>query len=1155
MVPPSSPSLPPSAICHRNQVHRRFSCRVSVWSFAHSLTTCAQVEQSSAIIVREVGAKLKLSIGWPQAVSAFGFDAAAKLAGPGDREAAIRAPLDALVTELGSLLKLTVVPFDEVSDRERGVRPDYAISVDGAITGYLEVKAPARGVDPARFTGHDLVQWERQRDLPNLIYTNGVEWRLWRDSDPVGEPVVFSGDLNSAGAALSAEPDFEALITDFLRWRPAPITSVSALVKAVAPLTRLLRGEVLDQLLSEASAVALDKEAPTPFRDLAKDWRQLLFPSATDEAFADGYAQSVTFALLLARSENIDLDATSLHEIGRVLGSHHSLMGKALQVLTDDVHADFKISLDLLVRVISAVRWERVRRNQDTYLHLYENFLDEYDPQLRKESGTYYTPRPVVTQMVRLTEEVLATRLEKAGRFLDESVVTVDPAMGTGTYLHAIIERAAAQVEEEDGAGAISGALNLLSHRLIGFELQMGAFAVAELRTTDLLRSMGASVPEEGLKLFVTDTLDDPNAPITHLGAGLELIARSRRRANDIKANQQVTVVIGNPPYRERAEGLGGWVETGDSASGLKAPLDDFRTPATGKFEHNLKNLYVYFWRWATQKVFDDFPEAGGIVCFISTAGYVRGPGFAGMRKYLRERASEGWVINVSPEGMRPPVNTRIFPGVQQPLAIGIFVRKPGTTNEAPAKIRYTEITGRRESKYDQLQALDLEGASWRLARTAWTSPFTPAAESDWDSYIALNEILPWTSPGVTANRRWPLATTTDVLNERWAALLAAPDTKRKSVLMKATSDRSLTKSPAVLPGSDVSTSTTQLMYENGPAQTPIRVGYRTLDRQWMIPDARIIDRPRPDLWRARIDGQIFAIEQHARTLDGGPGVVFSTLIPDLDHFLTRQGGGGRVLPLLHPNGESTIPDALLAALSSLRGASIKSEDLLAYAAGVASHSAFTKHFTDELRTPGVRIPITTDETLWEKAVELGRAVIWAQTYGEAFVNADANRPQGSIRLPADDPSKIRSLTAVTGLPDDMRFDADAQKIHIGTGSWGPVTQEMWDYEIGMRGVVTSWFNYRRADSKGRVTSPLDEIVPKEWSPHWTNEFTDLLSVIWRLTSMEAQQAALLESILLSPLITIMDLAAAGYEGATDGDKEPRRPLTKEETPTFDLGI
>jgi len=106
-----------------------------------------------------------------EAVAAFGAAARAKLAGPGDREAAIRAPLEALIAAAGSALGLAAVPHDEVRDTDRAVRPDYAIGVDGAITGYVEVKKPGLSVDPGTFTGHNKQQWERQRDLPNLIYT------------------------------------------------------------------------------------------------------------------------------------------------------------------------------------------------------------------------------------------------------------------------------------------------------------------------------------------------------------------------------------------------------------------------------------------------------------------------------------------------------------------------------------------------------------------------------------------------------------------------------------------------------------------------------------------------------------------------------------------------------------------------------------------------------------------------------------------------------------------------------------------------------------------------------------------------------------------------------------------------------------------------
>ena len=247
---------------------------------------------------------------------------------------------------------------------------------------------------------------------------------------------------------------------------------------------------MLDQLTSERKAIAAgEPEYKQPFLGLAADWRALLFPTAEDHVFADGYAQTVTFALLLARSDGIELDGASLHTVGDELGDHHSLMGRALQLLTDTVASDFKVTLDLLVRVIGAVDWPAVRAGKrDTYLHLYEHFLEEYDPELRKQSGSYYTPIEVVEQMVRLTDEVLKTRLGRSG-FSDEKVLTVDPAMGTGTFLQAVIDRAAEQITEAQGPGMVRGLVTDLAKRLVGFELQTGPFAVAELRTTDILRS------------------------------------------------------------------------------------------------------------------------------------------------------------------------------------------------------------------------------------------------------------------------------------------------------------------------------------------------------------------------------------------------------------------------------------------------------------------------------------------------------------------------------------------------------------------------------------------------------------------------------------------------------------------------------------------
>lgn len=1095
--------------------------------------------------------------GWLRdAVSTFGEECRQKLAGPGDREAAIRAPLEGLLRTAGKRIGVNAVFHDEVRDAERRVRPDYGVSINGLISGYVEVKAPDHPLDPARFTGHDKSQWERQRDLPNLIYTNGTDWRLYQEEELVAGPVVLSGgDLATAGRELTAPVELESpLLRSFLLWKPQPITAVGALVKAVAPLTRLLRGEVLDQLTAEKKAVNAGADPfAQPFTGLARDWREMLFPQATDETFADGYAQAVTFALLLARTEGIDVADQPLHQIGASLGAGHSLMGRALQLLTDDVAADFRVTLDLLVRVIGAVDWPQVRRGRrDAYLHLYEHFLELYDNDLRKRSGSYYTPREVVEHMVRLTEDALVTRLGRLGGFRDPDVLTVDPAMGTGTYLHAILEHAARSAERANGPGSVPGVVSKVARRVVGFELQMGPYAVAELRTADLLASYGASAPPGGMRLYVTDTLDDYQAAQTYIAHTLRVVAESRRKANEIKAAANVTVVIGNPPYKELAVGEGGWVENGSLEHGRRARaiLEDFYVQGAGRFKAKLKNLYVYFWRWATWKVWESTSDKpggdDGIVCFISTSGYLTGPAFTGMREYLRRHASEGWIIDLTPEGQTPDIPTRVFPGVRQPLAIGLFLRGPGTSNDTPAVIHHRTVTGRQHDKFTALAGITLDDDVWRDVRTGWTAPFTPAAASNWDTFPALSDLMPWYSPGVFPTRTWVYSPSPETLRTRWRILMSEKDPAIQSGLFKEGRDATMDKAKPPLPGTGThNASAAPLRHDTITQPTPLRIGYRSFDQQWVLPDARLMDMPRRDLWAARIPSQVFVIEQHSNVISDGPGIVFSALIPDFHHFNNR---GGRALAALHPDGSPNLPAGLVRALTEVLGRKVTAPDVLAYVAAVVAHPAYTQRFSEELKTPGVRVPITTDQHLWEQAVRMGEEVIWLHTYGTESYGP--GRPRKNIRMAAGDPRQPLCTKAISAMPSAISYDASRRVLLVGDGEFAPVSSEVWQYSVGGKNVIKSWFNYRKKDPGGKKNYPLDLVYPDTWDPDWTPELIDLLTVLTRLTALEPSQAGLLARILSGPMLTAAELEAAGTRWPrTQQDRKPVHSYTSLHTP------
>jgi len=1060
------------------------------------------------------------------AVSTFGAAVKPRLAGPvGEPEDQMRGPLENLLATVAEQVGVRFTMMGEASLSDLKVRPDYACAVNGAISGYIEVKAPGKGADPTRFkpSSHDGKQWAKLSALPNVIYTDGEAWGLYRTGERVGEVVRLDGDVRTAGAKLSDPGDgLGRLISDFLHWKPVPPRNVTQLVGTVAPLTRLLRDEVADTLARE--------QGDGPFTHLAADWRELLFPGATDAEFADEYAQAVTFALLLARSDRVDFAGKSIAVIAAELGRQHSLMGKALGVLTDETIGALTVTLDTLVRVISVVDFDRFPKHETrAYATLYETFLETYDNELRKQSGSYYTPAPVVAAMCGLTDQVLRRRLGAKDGFASPQVTVLDPAAGTGQYPVEVLELIAAVVQYSEGPGAVPARLSQAAERVVGIEKQAGPYAVAEMRVAELLARHGASTPDGGLRLYVADSLDDPFVEATHLAATLEPIARSRRLANEVKASTPVMVVIGNPPYRERAKGRGGFIETGSPNTEWADPLmDAFREPGNGRAEYVLSNLYVYFWRLAAWKVFDTNDKSDGVVCFITTSGYLKGPGFAGMRRYLRERCAEGWVIDLTPEGHQPDVATRVFPGVQQPVAIGIFTRTPETDPATPARIRYRSVHGSQGTKFDELKRLDIDDGDWEDCPDGWTAPFLPAGGDVWSQCPTVGDLFPLASPGVSPHRTWVYAPLPETLRRRWDALVAA-EGPEKARMFSETRDATLLKRKSGLPG--FPHSGLPFAEEDGPAPEPVPIAYRSFDTQFLIPDDRLNDMPRPTLWTTRGEHQVYVVEQHAQPIKpGGPALVFSAYIPDLDHY--KGSAGGRVLPLYASDDTSrpNITPGLLEVLSERLGAPVTPEDLIAYVAAVTAHPGFTEHFAEDLRTPGIRVPLTADPATWQEALELGRRVLWLHTRGKRYADPAAGRPADAPRAPDDRRPLVLQPITPDPMPDDLTYDPGKRELHIGGGVIGPVDPRVVAYEVSGMNVLRKWFGYRRAtrpQTRGEQ-SPLDDIRPTTWSTEYTTDLLNLLNVLTPVVDLEPEQEALLEKVLAGPLVTVNNLTEAG---------------------------
>jgi hypothetical protein len=986
-------------------------------------------------------------------------------------------------------------------------KPDLGVKHQGLLVGFVELKAPGKGADPERYRGHDREQWERFRQLPNLVYTDGRDFALFREGGKVRE------------VRLASEGDAEALrelFLDFLNWKPLVPRNPQELARFLAPLARFLREAVLEEV----------RENPNgELARLREEWRKNLLPEGDERVFADAYAQLITYGFLLAAALDSGEEPLYLERALELLEGRYGLLMEALFVANHPrLLAEIRPAYDLLRRALRAVDPSVFRvHGVDPWLYFYEDFLQAYDPDLRKDMGVYYTPVPVVKAMVRLVDEALKKGFGLAEGLAHEKVTVLDPAMGTGTFLLATLERALANVASLYGRGYRGQYAKEVASRLHGIELMVGPYAVAQLRLSQAVQGEGGSLPEEGLNLYLADTLEAPEAPPLEQVFFYERLAEERKRAAELKRDKPILVVLGNPPYdrvegesEEERERKGGWV--------LKGPrepyplMEDFLRPARGAglgiHLKNLYNLYVYFWRFALWKVFEQDPERGGVLCFITPSSYLQGPAFAGMREHVRRVADRVYILDLGGEGRGAVREENVF-NIQTPVAIALVVRRGPQDSQTPARVFYHRLPATtREGKLKELEELPpLKDIPFRKAPRDWQAPFVPEVGGVWARWPKLTDLFPWQHSGVQFKRTWPIGPTEEVLKKRWETLLKAPPGERRA-LFRETKDRLLAKSyPAIFSSQPLPPIAT--LAPGNPPEAIVRYGYRSFDRAWAIADGRVCSRPRPSLWRTHSKRQVYLISRLTAFPGKGSALVATPYVPDIDH-LGGSFNGKNVIPLFHDREgrEPNLTQGLLKLLEKAYGFPVSPEDFAAYVYALLAHPAYTERFAEELRVPGPRVPLTKDPSLFREGVELGAYLLWLHTYGERYAEGRSWPPKGRARW-AKSPSAY---------PEGHSYDPGTRILHVGDGKVEDVAPEVYGFEVSGFFPVKSWLGFRQKNRRGRKSSPLDGIVPSKWTPDLGRELLELLWILEKTLEIYPKQKGLLQKVLKGPLFTVNQL-------------------------------
>ena len=393
--------------------------------------------------------------------------------------------------------------------------------------------------------------------------------------------------------------------------------------------------------------------------------------------------------------------------------------------------------------------------------YFYEPFLEAFDPGLRKQLGVWYTPTEVVRYMVARVDNALKDDLGIADGLAAENVYVLDPCCGTGAYLAEVLRRIAANLEGR-GLGALAGARvkQAATERVFGFEIMPAPFVVAHLQVGLTMQDLDAPLADDGTEragVFLTNALTGWE-PRTTKPLPFPELEEERDRAERVKQETPILVILGNPPYNGFA---GMAVDEERELSEAYRSTKRVRRPEG----QGLNDLYVRFFRMAERRIAEK--TGRGVVCFISNYSWLDGLSFTGMReRYLEAfdairidclNGDKYKTGKVAPDGSPDPsiFSTQGDPvGIQVGTAIVTLVRK---ADHAPANsVDFRHLWG--QAKREEL--LESWGAGSDIIYKTLEPilplglPFVQTAVSDdWFDWPALPDLFPVSFPGVQTGR------------------------------------------------------------------------------------------------------------------------------------------------------------------------------------------------------------------------------------------------------------------------------------------------------------------------------------------------------------------------------------------------------------------
>lgn len=945
--------------------------------------------------------------------------------------------------------------------------------------GYAEAKDIGVNLDNVEQSD----QMHRYSGYQNLFLTDYLDFRFFRDG--IKYQTVTIAKISDG--QLVFDPDeydrLENELKAFLELPPQKLTSGKRLAEIMGAKTRRIR----DDLNHYFDATPADNS------DLVKIFnlmRTMLVRDLDHARFADMYSQTLVYGLFVARFNDPSPETFTRGEARLLIPKTNPFLRQffdhivgtsfddRLAQAVDELCQVFAVSdvRDLVSKHLNSSTGDPIR---DPIIHFYEDYLEAYDPEVRRRLGAYYTPLPVVRFMVRQVDKHLKDSFNidkgladnskvvrnhrtyltdlktgaKTRRFKDDKVEyhkvqILDPATGTATFLNEILNFLYAGFAGQEGLWP-KYATDVLLPRLSGFELMMAPYTIAHLKLGMTLAAQGVQLSNRRLGVYLTNTLEEgiPHQPDLFSIGLAEAVTEESQEASRIKSERPVMVVIGNPPYSGVSSNettfANKLVQRYKVEPGGQTPLQERK--------HWLNDDYVKFISFAEQMVTNN---GEGIVALITNHGYLNNITFRGMRWRLARSFDEIHVLDLhgstlkgetSLPGIKDQNVFDILPGV----SIIFGIKKPGGASDTLATVHYAELWGPRADKF---KALDADQITWQKLvldkKMLYFSPKETAGKDRYDAGISLDDLFLTKVTGVlTMGDGFVVANDSETLKSRIKFLATKPEAKQLKKKFKLGKNYG----PWILESAD------DIKFE---AQHVVKYAYRPFDYRYLYYDSQLVWRHRDEVMKHMIDHP-----------DNFGVVICRQIVSDFSHIFCFEGAvddsflsnksreRGYAVPMYLYQEDGTRTSNLAPTPLKLLKAKLTGDyddvAVMDYVYGILHSAAYTEEFQAFLALDFPKIPIPPSDEMFCHVSDCGR------------------RLREIHLLKSDALNDIDATYPVTGSDAVDRYVYKDNQVWINSEQYfGGVSEAVWNTVVGAYRPAQKWLKDRRGSNLS-----YDEIV------------------------------------------------------------------------------